>query len=75
MAADYEDKRKRTNVFLHALYDYTMGIFWLGLGGFFLLHKNFGIDLNIDNVLTTIFGISAVLYGAFRIYRGYKKNY
>jgi hypothetical protein len=75
MATDYEDKRRKTNIFLHSLYDYTMGVLWLGVGGFFLLHKKFGIELNIDQVLTTIFGVSAVLYGAFRIYRGYRKNY
>jgi len=52
-----------------------MGILWLAVGGFFLLHNKFGVELNIDKVLTTIFGVSALLYGAFRIYRGYKKNY
>jgi hypothetical protein len=52
-----------------------MGVLWLSAGGFFLLYKKFGIELNIDTVLTTIFGISAILYGAFRVYRGYRKNY
>lgn len=75
MANDLEDKRKKTNVFLHSVYDYSMGVLWLGLGGFFLLHDKFGIELNIDKVLTTIFGTAAVLYGAFRLYRGFRKNY
>ena len=75
MTNDYEDKRKKTNVLLHSIYDYSMGVLWLSAGGFFLLYKKFGIELNIDTVLTTIFGIAAVLYGAFRIYRGYRKNY
>jgi len=75
MANDYEDKRRKTNIFLHSIYDYTMGVLWLCAGGFFLLYKKFGIELNIDEVLTTIFGVAAVLYGAFRIYRGYRKNY
>ena len=75
MTNDYEDKRKKTNVLLHSIYDYSMGVLWLCAGGFFLLCKKFGIELNIDTVLTTIFGIAAVLYGAFRIYRGYRKNY
>jgi len=75
MESNYEDKRRKTNIFLHSLYDYTMGVLWLSAGGFFLLYKKFGIELNIDTVLTTIFGISAILYGAFRVYRGYRKNY
>jgi hypothetical protein len=75
MADNYEDRRRKTNIFLHSIYDYTMGILWLCAGGFFLLYKKLDIDLNIDPVLTTIFGVAAVLYGAFRLYRGYKKNY
>jgi len=75
MAHDYEERQRKTKIFLHSLYDFSMGILWLSAGGFFLLYKKLGIELNIDSVLTTIFGIAAVLYGAFRIYRGYKKNY
>ena len=75
MANDFEDNRKKTNVFLHSVYDFSMGVLWLCLGGFFLLHEKFGIELNIDKVLTTIFGVAAVLYGAFRLYRGFRKNY
>jgi len=39
------------------------------------LYKKFDIELNFDPVLTTIFGVAAVLYGGFRVYRGYRKNY
>ena len=75
MANDYEDKRRKTTTLLHSIYDYVMGVLWLSLGVFFLLHKKFGINLDIDPVLTNIFGASAILYGAFRIYRGYTKKY
>jgi len=75
MANDYEDRRRKTNFFLHSVYDYTMGVLWLCVGGFFLLSKRFGVDLNLDPVLTTIFGVAAILYGAFRVYRGFRKNY
>ena len=75
MANDYEDKRRKTNILLHSIYDYTMGVLWVCTGIFFLFYKRFGIELNIDEVLTTIFGISAVLYGSFRLYRGYRKKY
>lgn len=75
MANDYEDKKRKTNAFLHSMYDYVMGVLWLSTGGFFLLAGKFGIELKLDSVLTTIFGISAILYGSFRIYRGFRKNY
>lgn len=75
MTNDYEDKRRKTNSILRSVYDYVMGVLWLSLGVFFLLHKKFGIELDIDPALKTIFGIAAVLYGSFRLYRGYRKNY
>jgi hypothetical protein len=75
MANDYEDKRRKTNTLLHSIYDYVMGVLWLSAGIFFLFSGKFGIELNMDTVLTTIFGISAVLYGLFRLYRGFRKKY
>jgi hypothetical protein len=75
MPGNYEDRQRKTKIFLHSLYDYTMGVLWLCTGGFFLLYKKLGIELDLDTVLTTIFGIAAILYGAFRLYRGYRKNY
>jgi predicted membrane chloride channel (bestrophin family) len=75
MANDYEEKRKKTNRVLRSIYDYVAGVLWFSLGAFFLLHKKFRIELDFDPTLITIFGIAAVLYGGFRIYRGYKKNY
>jgi len=60
MPDNYEERRRKTNIFLHSIYDYTMGVLWLCAGGFFLLYKKFGIELNFDPVLTTIFGAAAV---------------
>jgi hypothetical protein len=74
METNQEGQRRRANVLMRSIYDYTMGILWFCIGGFFLLHQKFNIDLNIDPVLATIFGISAMLYGGFRLYRGYRKN-
>ncbi len=75
MAKDYEEKSRKTSSFLHAVYDYVMGVLWFSLGTVFLLHKKFRINVDLDPALTTIFGVAAVLYGAFRIYRGYRKKY
>jgi len=75
MANDYEEKSRKTSAFLRSVYDYVMGILWFSLGIVFLFHKKFRINLDVDRGLTTIFGVAAVLYGAFRIYRGYRKKY
>jgi len=78
MQDEFENKRKKTNVVVHSIYDYVMGVLWLCLGCFFLLHKKFNVELWLDQrneVLLIIFGVVAIMYGLFRIYRGYKKNY
>ena len=57
--------------------DYGMGILFLILGLILLFGKWIGIKIgyDIDPVLEKIFGGVSVLYGIWRIYRGYKKNY
>ena len=69
---DYERKRARQQGMARTIYDFGMGILWTGVGVVMLFHQKFGININFDNLLANIFGGSAVLYGLFRIYRGYK---
>jgi len=71
---DYEERNRKSTNRLRAVYDFTMGILWFAVGVFFLFQKKFGYDLQLDVTLTRIFGVSSLLYGAFRIYRGFKKN-
>jgi hypothetical protein len=68
------DKGKDISSRLRTIYNYTMGVLWLGVGVFFLFHKKWGYDLKLDAILTNIFGVSAILYGLFRVYRGYKNQ-
>jgi hypothetical protein len=70
----FDDKEKNSSSWLRTIYDYTMGVLWLGVGIFFLFHKKWGYDLKLDAILTNIFGVSAALYGLFRIYRGFKNK-
>jgi hypothetical protein len=54
-----------------------MGIFMVVIGCFFMFPTRYTavyID-RYDPVLIKIFAAVWWLYGAFRIYRGYKKNY
>jgi len=74
MRADPEERRRRTNSALRSVYDYVMGALWLGLGIVFVWHEKFGFELDLDPTLKLIFGIAAILYGAFRLYRGYRKT-
>ena len=71
---NFEEKQKKSGSQFRSVYDYTMGVLWIAIGIFFLFQKNFGYDFKLDHTLTIIFGASCLLYGGFRIYRGYKKN-
>lgn len=57
--------------------DYIMGVLFSLFGIFFLSYNALGIDLmgrkpsSLDYWIGGLF----LLYGAWRIYRGYKKNY
>ncbi|HEX2535784.1 MAG TPA: hypothetical protein VHK69_18710 [Chitinophagaceae bacterium] len=57
--------------------NYGMGAFFLLTGIFFLVYDDLGINfLGIEpGPIDNLIGVLFVLYGAWRIYRGYKKNY
>jgi hypothetical protein len=76
MATEYDDKKLRAYRNRRALMDYGMGILYLVAGGFLLLAKRLGRELDfLPEPYTYVFGGLLLIYGVFRIYRGYKKNY
>jgi hypothetical protein len=76
MATEYDDKKLRAYRNRRALMDYGMGILYLAAGGFLFLAKQLGRELDfLPEPYTYIFGGLLLIYGVFRIYRGYKKNY
>ena len=61
-----KEKQRRTSG-LHALYDYVMGILWLGVGLFFLLNKTLGVEwMKSDPIIDNVFGVVGIAYGIFR---------
>lgn len=81
MAADSEDKRaedKRQKAYANrrAVMDYGMGLIYTAMGLFFLFSDQLGVELEFPTKpFSYIFAGLCLLYGGFRIYRGYKKNY
>jgi hypothetical protein len=69
------DKRARGYRLRRSIMDYGMGIIILCLGIFFLLAPRLGVTFGIDDLFRYLFAGLCILYGIFRIYRGYKKNY
>ncbi|MES1222817.1 MAG: hypothetical protein ABUT20_45415, partial [Bacteroidota bacterium] len=69
-------KRKQVGQ-MRSIMDYGMGILMLIAGVLFLFHDKFKISLgdNAPTLMDKFFGGLCLLYGSWRIYRGYKKNY
>ncbi len=76
MASDYEDKKMKAFANRRALMDYGMGILYLAAGGFLVLAKPVGSEMEVlPEPLSYVLGGLLLIYGGFRIYRGFKKNY
>lgn len=80
MFEEYERKKRQQVSQMKSLMDYGMGLLILFAGLFFLFRGKLGSfplndRLGKPDLLEKIFGVMSVLYGLWRIYRGYKKNY
>ena len=62
---------------MKSIMDYGMGLLWMAMGVFlvFIKYFNTGFEARFDDPVMKTFGGVCLVYGLFRIYRGYKKNY
>jgi hypothetical protein len=78
---NYEDEklsnREKGMIRMRSIMDLGMGILWLCMGLFMLFVKSISpsMALRYDDPVMKGFGLLCMVYGAFRIYRGIKKNY
>jgi len=81
MSNDYKERRQRSSSQLRMVYNISMGILVLAMAAVMLFGDRLGVDAieqfisPIDPVLRYLFGGLCLLYGAFRLYRGIKKEY
>lgn len=78
MAYNYEEKKRKQISSMKSIMDYGMGVLFLILGLVFLFHNQLNFDFSkYSNTpwLDVLFGVICIVYGGWRIYRGYKKNY
>jgi threonine/homoserine/homoserine lactone efflux protein len=77
MLEEYENKRRKQVSSMRSLMDYVMGIVIIGLGVLLFFHDKFKIEINerFSPNIVKVLGVIFAVYGAWRIYRGYKKNY
>lgn len=74
---DDRNLRDKGYLRMRSMMDYGMGLLWTGMGIFLLFkeHFNTSLKVNLDDSAAKIFGGLCLVYGLFRIYRGYKQNY
>jgi hypothetical protein len=78
MLEEYEKKKRKQVASMKSIMDYGIGTLIVCTGIFFFFRNKFPIELNESfppNEIDKIFGAICMLYGGWRIYRGYKKNY
>jgi threonine/homoserine/homoserine lactone efflux protein len=78
MIEEYEKQKRKRLALRKSIMDYAIGVLITGMGVFFLSRQNFKLQFNEDyppNNMDKVFGVICLLYGGWRIYRGYKKNY
>jgi hypothetical protein len=78
MLEEYERQKRKRLALRRSVMDYSIGVLIVLAGIFFIVRNKFKLDFNAifpPNEMDKIFGAICLLYGAWRIYRGYKKNY
>lgn len=71
MIEDFQEKHKKRTIKLRSLMDYTMGGLFIAIGTVLLVYQVGTLgEINRKGL-----GILFILYGIWRIYRGYQKNY
>jgi len=62
---------------MRSIMDIGMGILWSFMGIFLIFIRFFNstLEARFDDPYMKIFGVVCIFYGAFRIYRGFKKKY
>ena len=79
MFEEYEKKRRRQVSLMRSILDYGMGLFFVAVGILFFFRESISTPLNDylrpPDALDKILGVIFFIYGSWRVYRGYKKQY
>jgi hypothetical protein len=70
-----DDRRTKGYILMRTIMDYGMGVIISGVGIFFLIAPKLGFNFDMSNFYRYSFSGLFILYGSWRIYRGYQKNY
>ena len=70
------DNKTKRYMMMRSITDYGMGTIYLAIGVIILFAKQFNFNNSFAlSMPAKLFAGLAIIYGVWRIYRGYKKNY
>lgn len=78
MENEFRGKQKKGYNVMRMSYDFTIALLLLGMAFIMLFADKLGIDQLTDKdneFFRYFFGGLCLLYGGFRLYRGFKRNY
>ena len=77
MAGEYEQQRRKQVSTMRSVMDYGMGFVFFLIGVYFLTYAKLGLNIfpRKPSPVDYLIGVLFFAYGAWRMYRGYKKNY
>jgi len=75
MARERDDSKTRNYVIRRRVMDYGMGLLIMGFGIFFIFAEKLGVEFTVEPFFRYVFAGLCILYGAWRMYRGYQSNY
>ena len=77
MQEDYKPQHRKAFETLQRTTSIVMALFFIAVGVMCVLAERYHIErlLQYDNVFRYLFAFICFLYGGFRLYRGFKKDY
>lgn len=77
MIEQYQEQERKRTARVRSVMDYIMGFILFLVGCFFLSYGWFGIEImgKKHSMLDYVIGALFIVYGIWRMYRGYKKDY
>jgi cation transport ATPase len=78
MIEEYEKQKRQRLIIRRSIMDFSIGVLVMIVGVFLTIRHQFDLPFNQrypPDIWDIILGVACFLYGGWRIYRGYKKNY
>jgi len=77
MENSYRDKQRKSYNLMRTIYNISMGLIILGIGVVMLFNDKLGLNLfeSMNPIMIYAFSGLCIIYGAFRLYRGIKRDY